>query len=379
MDDVRMNSDQGSTKSEISAILSNYDLGYLVDFERNYRGYLNISYSIQTIKHGQKFDYFLRRYRIGTKPEDILFEHTLVNHLIEKEFNIVAKVHPTKQGSTYCAQVPEGDGDQQFYYAIFEFLLGEDKYTWVDPHCSPREIKNAATTLASFHQAVADIIPKGRRTEPRIIDLLPKISDNFDRFQPKEIPNQFDECLISNLAKVLDNCRKTLHALKMVNEGDWPYIVIHCDYHPGNLKFEGEEIVGLFDFDWSKIDLRCFDVALASWYYFTNWYGEQDGTFRMDEFKDFVNHYQESFLDKAILKPMNNVELGQLHWLISAANLYVLNWTVVDYSSKEVDPNEYLMYLEHSINFIDWFNLEGMIVISSLTDSIRRKWGFKNW
>ncbi len=370
-----MNFDQNAAVSEISSVLSHYDLGDLVDFKRNYRGYLNISYSIQTIKHGHKFDFFLRRYRMGIKPDDILFEHSVVNHLIEKEFNIVAKVYETKQGSTYCAQLSKSNPDQQIFYAIFKFLPGEDKYTWVDPHCSPREIENAATTLALFHQSIADIIPKGQRTEKRIIDLLPKISGNFERFQPKGIPNQFDECFTGNLAKVLKNCQQTLHALKMVNEGDWPYIVIHCDFHPGNLKFEGENIVGLFDFDWSKIDLRCFDVALASWYYFANWRGDQDGTFRMAEFQDFLNYYQASLHDQTILDPMNNVELSQLHWLISAANLYVLNWTVVDYSSKEVDPDEYLMYLQHSVKFIDWFNLEGKSLISSLTDSLPRGLG----
>ena len=368
MDRDLMNIEQDAAISEISAVLLNYDLGKMVDLERNYRGYLNISYSIQTIKHGKKSDYFLRRYRIGTKPDDIVFEHTVVNHLIKKNFNLVAKVYATKQGFTYCTQFPEGNLDQQIFYAIFEFLRGEDKYTWVDPHCSPKEVENAATTLALFHQAVADIIPMGQRTEPRIIDLLPHITNNLDNYQPKEAPSIFDECLINNLPKIISNCIATMGALKMVNESDWPNIVIHSDYHPGNLKFSGEEIVGLFDFDWSKIDLRCFDIALAGWYFFTSWRGEQDGALRLAEFRNFLNNYQETFQDQAVLKLSNDVELAQLPWLISAANLYVLNWTVADYSLKEVDPDEYLMYLQHSLNFIHWFELEGQTLISALTN-----------
>lgn len=367
-----MNFEQDAAIYEISGVLSNYDLGNLVDSERNYRGYLNISYSIQTVKNGQKFDYFLRRYRTGTKPGDIEFEHTVVNHLIEKNFKIVAKVCATKLGSTFCTQFPEGNQDQPIFYAIFEYLQGDDKYTWVDPRCSPSEVENAATTLALFHQAVADIIPKGQRTELRIIDLLPDIINNLDGYQPKAIPSIFDECLINNLPKFLNNCITTLDSLKMVDESDWPSIVIHCDYHPGNLKFSGEEIVGLFDFDWSKIDLRCFDVALAGWYFFSSWRGEQDGAIRLVEFRNFLNTYQETFQNQAALKPMNDVELVQLPWLISAANLYVLNWTVADYSSKEVDPNEYLMYLQHSLNFIHWFELEGQNLISALTDPMQQ-------
>ena len=367
-----MNFKQDAAISEISDILSEFDLGKLVDLERNYRGYLNISYSIKTIKHGKQSDYFLRRYRIGTKPGDIEFEHTVVNHLIEKNFNLVAKVYPTKDGSTYCTKFPDSDQEQPIFYAIFEFLQGDDKYTWVDPHCSSREVENAATTLALFHRVIADIIPEGRKIEPRIIDLLPQITYKLDNFQPKKIPSEFDECLTKNLLKILSNSVATLDALKMVDESDWPSIVIHCDYHPGNLKFSGEEIVGLFDFDWSKIDLRCFDVALAGWYFFTSWHGEQDGAIRLTEFRNFLNIYQKTFQDQSVLKPMNDVELVQLPWLISAANLYVLNWTVGDYSSKEVDPDEYLKYLQHSINFIHWFELEGQNLLSELTDSLQQ-------
>ena len=65
---------------------------------------------------------------------------------------------------------------------------------------------------------------------------------------------------------------------------------------------------------------------------------------------------------------MNDVELAQLPWLMSAANLYVLNWTIEDYASKDVDPEEYLMYLQHSLNFINWFELEGKNLISTLTE-----------
>lgn len=363
-----MNVEQDAAISEISDVLLNYDLGKLVDLERNYRGYLNISYSIQTIKHGKKSDYFLRRYRKGTKPGDIEFEHTVVNHLIEKNFNLVAKVYPTKDGSTYCTKFPDSDQEQPIFYAIFEFLQGGDKYTWVDPHCSPREVEDAATILSMFHQAVADIVSRGQRTEPRIIDLLPHITNNLEKYQPKEISSEFDECLSNNLPRLLSNCTATLNALKMVDESDWPSIVIHCDYHPGNLKFSGETIVGLFDFDWSKIDLRSFDIALAGWYFFTSWRGEQDGVLRLDEFRDFLGNYQNTFRDQAPLKPMNNVELAQLPWLMSAANLFVLNWTVEDYSSKDVDPDEYLMYLQHSLNFIHWFELEGQKSLSALTD-----------
>jgi homoserine kinase type II len=50
-----------------------------------------------------------------------------------------------------------------------------------------------------------------------------------------------------------------------------PEIPIHCDYHPGNLKFNDDKGLGIFDFDWSKIDYRLLDVALCRVYFTSLW------------------------------------------------------------------------------------------------------------
>jgi hypothetical protein len=44
--------------------------------------------------------------------------------------------------------------------------------------------------------------------------------------------------------------------------------------------------------------------------------------------------------------------------MINAGNLYVLSWTILDYYQKDVDPDEYLKYLNHHINFTNWFEAE---------------------
>jgi hypothetical protein len=55
-----MNPDQIAAISEIKDILVNYDLGELIDLERNERGFVNTSYAIETIKQGKSQKYFLR-------------------------------------------------------------------------------------------------------------------------------------------------------------------------------------------------------------------------------------------------------------------------------------------------------------------------------
>jgi homoserine kinase type II len=120
--------------------------------------------------------------------------------------------------------------------------------------------------------------------------------------------------------------------------------------------FRGDEITGLFDFDWSKVDFRCFDVALAVWYFFETWEEPDNGQLRLDEVRTFLSTYQEALRDHTTLGPLSTVELNTLPTMIQAANLYVLNWTVFDYYQKEVNPDEYLIYLRHGIKFIEWFS-----------------------
>jgi hypothetical protein len=52
---------------------------------------------------------------------------------------------------------------------------------------------------------------------------------------------------------------------------------------------------------------------------------------------------------------LSGAELEILPHLISAGNLYVLYWGLRDYLAKPVDPQEYLIYLRHSIAFAHWF------------------------
>ena len=61
--------------AEIQDILQNFDLGDLIHFERNERGYININYLIETMKAGRKSKYFLRRYKSGIQETEIEFEH----------------------------------------------------------------------------------------------------------------------------------------------------------------------------------------------------------------------------------------------------------------------------------------------------------------
>ncbi|MGW8143770.1 MAG: phosphotransferase [Anaerolineales bacterium] len=347
-----MDANQSAPIIEINQVLSHYALGELFDYERNDRGYINVSYSITTIKNGLKQNYFLRRYKTGIMQEEIVFEHSVIKHVVERGFTLVAKVINTRDGNSFYFRYERGDLNRPIYYAIFEYLPGVDKYTWDGPDCTLLEIKNSASILAQFHHAVAGFAPNGRRFEPGIIELIPLIAENIQKCLENSKGTIFDRYLQKYSNLILDTCKFAENYLSNNALSNCPISVIHCDFHPGNLKFDGEQVVGLFDFDWSKLDYRCFDLALAIWYFSTSWKNETDGVFSQEKSGEFLTSYESTLSHLSGGNALNSAEQEHLSLMITLANLYILNWTISDFYAKEVDPAEYLVYLRHGINFI---------------------------
>ena len=335
--------------TELRIVLAAYDLGELSAMVRDERGTVNTSYFIDTLKDGRRQRYFLRRYKPGIRHEEIVFEHALIQHLTVRGTCPVARVHATREGTTVLQR-------QGAFYAIFDYLLGDDRYTWVGPRCSARELRASGRLLAQFHSDLATFAPPGQRAEPKIIELLDVIDATWSECRARSTRTVFNRCVAAHFDAVRESIAETSDVLRRAADR-LPETIIHSDYHPGNLKFEGQQVSGLVDFDWAKVDLRAFDVGLAVWYFCASWEGRADGRLRLEDTRAFLDGYQQRLLEPAAeVAPLSAAELDVLPHLIQAGNLYVLYWSLRDYLGKPVDPQEYLIYLRHSVAFARWFN-----------------------
>lgn len=356
--------------SELNSILAHYNLGDLVWYERDVRGTVNTSFAIETVKEGQRKRYFLRRYKSAVRPQELLFEHSIISHLKSHQFEIVAGVIPTRDGETFVHRKSQEEPDG-VYYAIFDFLPGEDRYTWIKPSCTDSEIVSSAEVLATFHKILFGFTPQGSRAEPEIMELLPIIEGRINQCLAIRKEDAFMDYFRQKAPVYKESLRKTLDALKSGLSPACARLIIHCDFHPGNLKFQGGKAVGLFDLDWSKLDYRLFDVALALYYFFVCWAAEPDGVLRLDDLRLFLESYQGTLAGGEGLHPLSSVELSLLSPMIAAANLYVLNWTIMDYLQKEVDPAEYLIYLKQYYHTIEWLeNADNQHALKTLTEQL---------
>ena len=341
-----------------------YDLGRVQEVSEILGGYDNRSFRLVVQADGRTKNYFLRRYKRGIAEHEIQFEHALLNHCDANGFTPAGRVIANRQGATYF----KPSGSDRFF-AVYDFLEGQDKYAWHYPALNDEEFVSAAKMLAAFHSTTIGFDPGNfRRDEPPILDLLPTLSSGFKNFAQTGRDSNFQRFFMTHLENILDSVENI--RITAADASQMPLCAIHCDFHPGNLKYKNNRVVAIFDFDWSKIDLRLFDLCMAVGYFCSNWDEDSDGELRLGRASLFLNSYQEKLHQTGGMKPLNTMEIKHLPSMLSAANLCILKWIVATfYKDADLNDHEYLAYLKHNVRLM-YFIAEHRSHISQIASDL---------
>ena len=321
-----------------------YDLGQVAEVYEISGGFINRSFRLVIQRDGIQKDYLLRKYNSAITEQEVKFEHALINHCVARGLTVAARVIANRQGATFIRPA----GSKRFF-ALYEYLQGEDKYTWDTPALNDEEFVSASKILANFHSAASGFDPGNlRRREPPIHELLPTFTAAFNKLAKTGRKSKFHRFFLDHLENIL----KSVDNARIAETDVWrmPFCAIHCDFHPGNLKYENDRVVGIFDFDWSKIDLRLFDVCMAVAYFCCTWDRKDDGRLRLEKADIFLNAYQKELCRTGGMPPFSELEINNLPAMLAAANLCILNWIVSTfYADDDLNDDEYLAYLKHSV------------------------------
>lgn len=341
-------------RNQIVDALQDYNLGSVTGVYEIFGGYVNRSFGIYTEKDGQKNEYFVRKYKYGITETEIIFEHLMINYSKAHGLDIAAGLIRTKDGSTFVKKVEGANQKTEIYFAVYEFLKGEDLYTWDTPNLNDEECASAGEVLATFHNAARDFDSHGLvRVEPKIMDLLLALPEKYKTLAQTDIDTKFHTYYKSKLDSILEVIENSQIPPEILDK--MPYTPCHNDFHAGNLKFLDNKVVGIFDFDWSKIDHRLFDVSLALAYCCCSWKDDKDGVLLLDKCAIFLKAYQQKLVDMKGLEPFNAVELEYLPTMIAAANIYLINWDVLAYyAGTNLNEYEYIAYLQHNVRLMNW-------------------------
>jgi len=337
-----------------------YDLGIVSGVYEIFGGYTNQSFGVYTESNGRTYEFFVRKYKKGITERELELEHSLIDFSIANGLDHAAGLIRTNGGKTFVKLCEDCGGRQETrYFAVYDYLAGEDKYTWDEPYLSDEEYASSAEILATFHNAARDFDPKGReRVEPRILDLIATLAKTYRDYALCELKNKFMVAYLNGLPDILAELERII--IPEEAAGKMILNPIHADMHPGNMKYLNNRAVGLFDFDWAKIDLRLFDVCEGLVYFCSAWDdlpdGSTDGTLRLDKCRIFMDHYQTTLKGLGGLPPLNETEKDYFPLMMAAANMYVLNWDIATYFANPDGLNvyEYKTYLQHNIRLMKW-------------------------
>ena len=334
---------------KIEKILTDYfDIGTLNKIKKNNRGYVNISYEIETLLNNKINKYLLRIYKQDILEKDIIFEHSLLKELSKKKFYFSSFPIKTKNDNTYVII----DGK---YLSIFKYLYGQDKYTWINPLCNKTELQESAKILALYHNAVWGWKNTQKKAQLDKAIILKQLFAKWKDYYQISKNSCFEDCFKEYFKVLATSLVELSNFFEQINIENLPIIAIHGDYHPGNLKFSESKIVGVFDFDWARIDFRSIDVALAIFYFCVSWESHNNGNLLIDKMNDFLSSYQKTALENRNIKKLTDLEISILPNLILFCNILIMDWMIDEFFTAKTDSIEYLNYLKHCIHLIQWF------------------------
>jgi len=218
-------------------LAAEYDLGRFIEAKPFKRGYVQTNVLVRAAK-GR----FVLRYYEHRPEKYILFEANILNHFSKHRYPCampIRNVHGDFLGS-YKGK----------HYAVFEYLPGKHL-----KNLNKQQYHEMVKHLAKLHNI-------SRRYKPKYFEsrechdkkcCIDAAKAEVKRFKSKKGQERYKYI------------RKRLDLLKFPN--NLPKGVVHCDFDKANIKFIGNKITGVLDFDDACYTYLIYDVGMVILYW----------------------------------------------------------------------------------------------------------------
>lgn len=339
---------------QLTHLLENvYQLGKVQGIYEVFGGYVNRSFGVVVEKDGKTHDYFVRKYKMGVTDEDMRVEHAMITYAISHGMQEMSRVYAAPDGSTFFRMDEIVDGKKvSRAFAVYEFLQGDDRYSWINTDMTVNEDISFGKLLGAFHNSTYGFNP-GEKAEPPIVSYLPNLKEKFaDCVSALPSGNRFRTLWEKEMDLIMNSCDEAYGYLSSAEvKSGLPEACCHCDFHPGNVKWTGETASGLFDLDWSKLDMRLFDICYSYLYMATSWEMEDNGHFDTERLSLLMKGYCSTVGGENGAPALTDTERKAFPKMLIAGMLYLLNWcsSYVE-DADSLNEYEYLFYLTHTLN-----------------------------
>jgi homoserine kinase type II len=263
-------------QNKIRRVLDCYDVGELRSAHRVERGYVNQNWEIQTTR-GR---YFLKHRHPELRNRAVIrAQHALMDHLRKSGFPTPA-ILPAASGETLLVL------DDEFYE--IQGYIGGTPYE----EARLAHFQAAAMALGRYHDCVRGFTPS---TLCHMGDLYdpPILNANLRRL--RELRTRDQGPAVAEIFRQLESREADLRS-RFALHNQLPHLVIHGDYHAGNLLFHGDRIVGVVDYDKARWQPRIVELAEALIYFASSRPGHlkhlvYPGFLEWDKFSSFLHDY----------------------------------------------------------------------------------------
>lgn len=233
---------------ELGIVLSHYDLGVIYSISEYPRGSRR---SPKVRIRAQRGEFLLKRRAPGRDlPDRVAFCHHLQLHLASRGFPVPAIIG-TREDNNSMVQL------NGRVYEMFEYMRG----THYDG--SKRGAQYSGYTLArlhnllQYHEAPFDAPSGSYHESPGMEQRAQMAAEAIRQAEP-----MIDARRIKATCAFLgDAYADAASRVRTLGFADLNTFVVHGDWHPGNLLYEGFKVQGVIDFDSARREPRVVDVA----------------------------------------------------------------------------------------------------------------------
>ncbi|MDG2200601.1 MAG: phosphotransferase [Phycisphaerales bacterium] len=290
-------------RHEIQEVLGHYDLGQIYQARSFERG---SSKSPKARIKALEGEYLLKRCAPGQDdPDQIQQRHQIQLSLQEQGYPIAGLVRTMDDGSF----VQRGSR----VYELFHFIQGRRF------NRSTSQAKAAGYEMARMHDHF--IGWKGESPSSRgyhgklgVMESMQRLPDRLSPDDPHRHRGMLAIC--RSLSKLFADAHDRIEAL---GYSQLSRTIVHGDWHPGNLIYEGNDVAAVLDFDSIRKEPRVSDLAN----------GLLQHTMQIGDLDD-VDHWPESLelplldafrtgYDEGTFEPLEQNELAMIPWLMIEA------------------------------------------------------------
>lgn len=328
---------QPKEKADVLSVLLLYGINYRkLKIKKDNIGFVNKTYFIST---GNK-KLVLRKSNPTTSFKHLKLEVDLLNYLQKKNFKLTAQILPNLKDKLITNY-------HNSYFTLQKFLPGKIRASWNNlKNFNKNRLASLLQTTAKFSLAVKNF-PVHPGAEPALSFYV----ENSNRLFKKSfnnIPPSVGKRLLKNkFNALLEVIQIITDDFKKVQYNKLSKQIVHFDLHPGNVHYQKNKVVAMFDFDWVRYDSRISDIAAAigqSCYYFSD---KNTGKYRKDYIQYGLRSYRKIYKDSTLPLAQENelIKVG-----LKGFMFFQLLWAMDLYADNPSKNN--FIILNHFINVL---------------------------